>query len=109
MTKPVTVEEFLLAEEQAQQLLAEQRKADEDNSRLATQAKQEIAREQALEAFMNRDLRPSEAAVMLGVHVSTLKKMLKTGTLQGYRIGSRGDWRVTRAALQAFKIRGGAW
>lgn len=78
-------------------------------ARTQSEAKRDLAREQAIEAFMSRDLKPQEAALVLGVHVSTLKKMLKNGQLQGYRIGSRGDWRVTREALTAFKARGGTW
>lgn len=98
----MTLEDFLREEEERTN------KARLDAKTIA-QAKRDLAREQAMEAFLSRDLKPQEAALVLGVHVSTLKGMLKNGTLAGYRVGSRGDWRVTREALQAFKARGGTW
>ena len=102
MSEPYKLEDFLQEEDNKIASLRLEAKT-------LSQAKRDLAREQALEAYMSRDLKPSEAALVLGVHVSTLKGMLKNGTLPGYRIGSRGDWRVTREALQAFKTRGGAW
>lgn len=102
MSEPYKLEDFLQEED-------EKLASIKLEAKTLAQAKRDLAREQALEAFMTRDLKPNEAANILGVHVSTLKKMLKNGSLSGYRIGSRGDWRVTREALQAFKTRGGNW
>ena len=61
-----------------------------------------------LEALRNRDLRPREAAIFLGVHVNTIKRMLHAKQLPGaYRIGIRGDWRIPRSSLHEYKLRGG--
>lgn len=53
-----------------------------------------------------RDLKAVEVAQRLGLHTNTVKRMLKRGELSGYRIGTRGDWRVTHEALETFR-RGG--
>lgn len=56
------------------------------------------------------DLKASEAARLMNVHVHTLKRMLKAGLLVGaYRIGTRGDWRIPMQTIENFKNHGGTW
>ena len=55
-------------------------------------------------------LTASEAAVELGVHVNTVKRLLSENRLPGaYRIGKRGDWRIPRTSIEAYKAAGGTW
>lgn len=105
----LTLEDFLKEEEERAIERAKQRLVEATDPKEITRLKKTVMREQAIEAFMTRDLKPEEAALVLGVHVNTLKSMLKRGSLQGYRVGRRGDWRITRDALIAFKARGGDW
>jgi excisionase family DNA binding protein len=51
------------------------------------------------------DLKVEDIASELQVNPETVKRLLQTGKLEGYKIGSR--WRVTREALDAFKRAGG--
>lgn len=99
-------------------LAEEKRSAEERSRRIAEEVitpanlrevKQQILREQAMEALKKRDLKAAEAALLMDIHVNTLKRMLKRGILPGYRIGTRGDWRISRDAIDMFKNRGGSW
>jgi excisionase family DNA binding protein len=74
----------------------------------AKTAVDEEIREEVYEALRNRDLKAQEAALILGIHLNTLKRMLLSNRIPGaYRIGSRGDWRIPRSAIEEFKIHGG--
>lgn len=56
------------------------------------------------------DLTVAKAAAELDIHPETLRILLKSGEITGYKVGSdpqRARWRITRAALNAFKDRGG--
>lgn len=50
-------------------------------------------------------LKPKEVAVLLGVHINTVKRMGDRGDLTYYRIGARGDRRYKRADIQEFLSR----
>ena len=56
--------------------------------------------------MQTNDLTVTEAAEELGVVAETIRRLLLAGHLTGYKAGRR--WRVTRAALDAFKASGGA-
>ena len=45
-------------------------------------------------------LNVQKAALFLGVHPNTIRRWAHEEKLQGQRIGTRGDWRFTREALQ---------
>jgi excisionase family DNA binding protein len=51
-------------------------------------------------------LRPGEAALLLGVHVNTIRRWADQGILIPYRIGSRGDRRFRRTELESFLKQG---
>ena len=51
---------------------------------------------------MNDYLRIREAAALLAVSEATIRRMLRTGTLQAVRIGKR-NIRIRRASIEAFK------
>ena len=53
-----------------------------------------------------KDLTVAEVAEELGLHRDTVKRLLASGQLTGYKAAAR--WRVTRASLDAFKAAGGA-
>ena len=97
--KSITLESWLKDEE------------DERVRRAAFSAQNQVdeqIREEVYEAIRNRDLKAQEAALILGIHLNTLKRMLISNRLpSAYRIGSRGDWRIPRSAIEEFKIHGG--
>lgn len=47
--------------------------------------------------LLENDLTPNEAAEVAGISRNSILKMLKTGRLQGYEVGSH--WKVSRASL----------
>ena len=47
-----------------------------------------------------------EAALELRVDRRTLMRELEAGTLVGLRVGARGQWRISRAALDDYAARG---
>ena len=51
---------------------------------------------------MNDYLRIREAAALLAVSEATIRRMVRTGTLQAVRIGKR-NIRIRRASIEAFK------
>ena len=53
------------------------------------------------------DLTVSEVAEELALHPDTVKRLLRLGVLPGYKADLK-QWRVTRAALNAYKAGGGA-
>lgn len=53
------------------------------------------------------DLTPRQVAEELGLAYDTVRRLLQAGLLAGYKADRRGQWRVTRAALDAFKVAGG--
>ena len=52
------------------------------------------------------DIAVPAVAQELGVHPETVRRLLLSCSLPGYKAGGR--WRVTRAALDGFKAGGGA-
>lgn len=52
------------------------------------------------------DLTVPDIAAELSLHPDTVRRLLATGVLPGYRAGLR-QWRMTRAALDAFKAGSG--
>lgn len=44
----------------------------------------------------------TQAAKRVGVSRETILRALRGGTLRGFTIGARGDWRIERANLQAW-------
>jgi excisionase family DNA binding protein len=54
-----------------------------------------------------RDLTVKDVAEELGLHIDTVKRLLRSGALTGYRADLK-SWRVTRVALDAYKAAGGA-
>ncbi len=52
------------------------------------------------------DLTVSQVAAELGLHYDTVRRLLISGHLPGYK-ADRKQWRVTRAALDSFKSSGG--
>lgn len=54
---------------------------------------------------MTTDLTPAQVAERLGLCRDTVLKLLRTGDLRSYRIGSgpRARWRVTEEALEGFR------
>ncbi len=55
----------------------------------------------------NTDLTPHDVAIELGLAYDTVRRLLQAELLRGYKADRRGQWRVTRAALDEFKARGG--
>ena len=53
------------------------------------------------------DLTVKDVAEEIGLHIDTVKRLLLSGQLAGYKADLK-QWRVTRAALDAFKASGGA-
>lgn len=51
-----------------------------------------------------RLLTPQEAADLLHLHVNTVKRLLGSGVLQGYQLGTgnRVVWRITPKGIQDF-------
>lgn len=47
------------------------------------------------------DMRPAEVAAVLGVHLETVKKLLRSGELRGFRVGRL--WRITPEAVAEFR------
>lgn len=46
-----------------------------------------------------------EAAPILGVSEPTLRRMVRDGSIKGFKVGTRGpkaQWRITRAELERF-------
>ena len=54
-----------------------------------------------------RDLSVKDVAEELGLNPDTVKRLLREGVLPGYKADLK-QWRVTRAALDAYKVSGGA-
>lgn len=50
--------------------------------------------------ILENDLTPNEAAQVAGVSRNSILKMLKTGRLQGYEVGSH--WKVSQASLRKY-------
>jgi excisionase family DNA binding protein len=61
-------------------------------------------RDGRFEVTMERDnyLTPSEVGAILGIHRVTVKRLIKRGELQAIRVGTRGDYRVSRAELDRY-------
>lgn len=53
------------------------------------------------------DLTVPQVAAELGLHYDTVRRLLIGGHLVGYKADLK-QWRITRAALDAFKTSGGA-
>lgn len=53
------------------------------------------------------DLDAREVAAELGLAYDTVRRLLQVELLRGYKADRRGQWRVTRAALDEFKAGGG--
>ena len=53
------------------------------------------------------DLTVKDVAEEIGLHIDTVKRLLVSGQLTGYKADLK-QWRVTRAALDEFKATGGA-
>ena len=47
-------------------------------------------------------LNAAGAAKALAVHVNTLKRLVKSGELEAFRIGKRGDIRVSRGTIDRY-------
>jgi len=57
-----------------------------------------------------RDLKPKDVAVLLNIHVNTVKRWLSNGWFDGaYRLGTRGDWRIPRRSLENVKNHSRIW
>jgi len=55
----------------------------------------------------NADLDARAVAAELGLAYDTVRRLLQAELLHGYKADRRGQWRVTRAAMDEFKARGG--
>lgn len=55
----------------------------------------------------NIDLAARDVAVELGLAYDTVRRLLQADLLHGYKADRRGQWRVTRVALDEFKASGG--
>lgn len=104
--QPLTLEDFLREEDERVAARAKEVADTLRNPKDLKEVKQKFLREQALTSFMTRDLKPAEAAEILGIHVNTMKKLLKSGQIDGYRIGTRGDWRIPREVINQYRLRG---
>lgn len=51
-------------------------------------------------------LTPREIAARQRITIDTVKRALRSGGLRGYKVGDRGDWRVTVAEYEAWLARG---
>ena len=49
------------------------------------------------------DLKPAQVAIELGVHLETVKRLLRSGELPGFRVGRL--WRVSPEALTEYRNR----
>lgn len=58
-------------------------------------------------SIRNADLSARDVATELGVAYDTVRRLLQAELLRGYKADRRGQWRVTRAALNEFKAAGG--
>jgi excisionase family DNA binding protein len=47
-------------------------------------------------------LKVKEVARRLAIHPSTVKRLIRRGELVGYRVNTRGDWRVTPEDVAAY-------
>jgi excisionase family DNA binding protein len=54
-----------------------------------------------------KDLTVKDLAKELDIHPDTVKRLLRSGVLSGYKADLK-QWRVTRVALDKFKASGGA-
>jgi excisionase family DNA binding protein len=52
------------------------------------------------------DMTPKDIADRTGLSTDTVKKALKNEMLTGYRVGGRGDWRITEASFEDWMARG---
>ena len=50
-------------------------------------------------------LTASQAARLLNVHINTLRRWTDNGTLKSYRIGPRGDRRLTQQDIEHFVVK----
>jgi excisionase family DNA binding protein len=55
---------------------------------------------------MEPDMSVKQVAAEIGVVELTVRRLLNSGELKGYKLG-RKTWRITRAELDQFKERGG--
>ena len=53
-----------------------------------------------------KDISVEDVAAELGMHPETIRRLLLSGAMPGYKAGRH--WRVTRAALNGWKAVGGA-
>lgn len=53
------------------------------------------------------DLDARQVAAELRLAYDTVRRLLQAELLRGYKADRRGQWRVTRVALDEFKARGG--
>jgi putative molybdopterin biosynthesis protein len=49
----------------------------------------------------DRDLTPEQVADILQIHIQTVYDLLRSGELDGYKIGRH--WRIEQAALKEYK------
>lgn len=47
-------------------------------------------------------LTTTEAARLLGVHVDTIRRAIKSGALGAFKLGKKGHWRIRREHLEQF-------
>jgi len=91
-----TLEEYI-AEEGEKQTLHPELKAGEEAERF-------------LEVELARDLKPRDVALLLNIHVNTVKRWLALCWFTGaYRLGTRGDWRIPRDSLESVKNQYRGW
>jgi len=50
-------------------------------------------------------LTASQAAKLLNIHINTLRRWTNKGVLESYRVGPRGDRRLTRRDIEHFVLR----
>lgn len=53
----------------------------------------------------DRFLTPADVAEVLNISMSQTMALLRTGELQGIKIGGRGQWRVEREKLESYIAR----
>jgi excisionase family DNA binding protein len=57
-------------------------------------------------SIMEKDLTVEQCAQEVGLDENTVRRLLRSGDLPGYKLGYR-SWRIPRQALDDFKANGG--